>query len=85
MEVGFFNFLSCREVSRRVGQGRYDDAATPARLLFWIHFIYCRHCRRYRREIRVLARAARHWVQNMQSKNREDFEARLIQRLSRSA
>lgn len=84
MEVGFFNFLSCRETSRRISQGLYDEASAPVRILFWIHLIYCRYCRRYLRELRVLTRTARQWAQKIQPQDRRDFENLLIERLSKA-
>lgn len=45
-------FWSCRETSRLIAEGE------PS---FWarLHLLYCRHCRRFRRQIRLLGAVAR--------------------------
>lgn len=82
MEEGFFNALSCREASRRVAAGFDEDAGFLVRALLSVHFLICRHCRRYRRQMRFLGSAARLWAKGMTATDEiADMEQRLINRL----
>lgn len=82
MEIGLFNVLSCREASRRLAEGRWDEAPLAARALILLHLAYCRHCRRFRRELLLIARAARLWAGSLDPARLRLSEDRLIQRLS---
>lgn len=83
MEVGLYDFLSCREVSRRLAESALDDSAL-ARFLALVHLAYCRHCRRYKRELALLAKAAQRWTQRLMEPGRQTaLEERILERLSR--
>lgn len=51
--------LSCREVTRAVATGEWEEAAPGRRLQIRLHLLMCRHCRRYTAQIRAIGQAAR--------------------------
>lgn len=74
--------LTCREVSGMLGRGEFEEARGLRKALAWLHLLYCRHCRRYKRQLRLLAAAARLWAERLVEAPRlEAFEKRLIERL----
>ena len=74
--------MTCRDVSGMIGRGELEDARGLAKALAWLHLLVCRHCRRYRRQLRLLARAARLWRERLVEPSRlRAFEERLIARL----
>lgn len=76
------NFLSCRAVSRALAQGALEDASVLIRFLARLHLLYCRYCRKYLRQIRLLGRAARQWSSGLLDPAAEEaFKRRLIQTL----
>lgn len=81
--MGLIKILgSCRETSRRVAQGEFDDAAFIVKIFIFLHLLYCRFCRRYLRELRALARAAQHWAAGLDRPAAvEALERRLIDML----
>lgn len=74
----------CHEVSRRLASGELEDASSWTRLLSAVHLALCSHCRRFRNQLKLLRTAARLWAGGLLPADRAAFEARLIQRLSRS-
>lgn len=75
-------FWSCREVSRQISQGSLEESGVGMKLQIYLHLLYCRHCRRFLREMKILAQAARLWADNLLDPQRErDFEERLIRQL----
>ncbi len=51
--------LSCKEVARIVASGALDEYTWDGRLALRLHLLMCRHCRRYARQLRAIAVAAR--------------------------
>lgn len=84
MAGGLLNFLSCRQVSRLMAEGLFDEAPGYVRFLAWLHLLYCRHCRRFKRELALLARAAGAWSRGLvEPAALAALEARLIAGLSK--
>ena len=52
-------FWSCRDTARMIASGELEDGPVLARLLARLHLLGCSFCRRYLKELRVLAAAAR--------------------------
>ena len=50
--------LSCQEVTRAVSSGELEDAGWLRRLSARMHFLMCRHCRRYEGQIRAVGSMA---------------------------
>ena len=75
--------LSCRETALMISRGEYEEAVGWRRFLAWLHLLYCRHCRRYKRELAALAHAARLWAEGPIDPERQAaFEERLIRALA---
>ena len=51
--------LTCKEVARLVASEGLADAGWLRRLTARMHFLLCRHCRRYASQIRALGEMAR--------------------------
>ncbi len=51
--------LSCKEVARIVASGALDEYTGGRRFAVRLHLLMCRHCRRYARQLRAIAAAAR--------------------------
>jgi hypothetical protein len=74
----------CRDVSRLIAIGELDAAPWPVRLAARWHLLICDSCRRYRRQLILIAEAARTWADGLLRDGDEAaFEAKLIQRLSK--
>lgn len=81
---GLVRRFDCREVSRRVAEGALEDGSALGRLRIFAHFLVCSHCRRFVRELRLLAKAARQWSDRLLEPRRQaEREDRLIARLRR--
>jgi hypothetical protein len=50
--------LSCKEVSSAAARGEYAGAPALGRLRAGLHLLICRHCRRFRRQLGLLAQWA---------------------------
>ncbi len=50
--------LSCQQVARMVSSGALEDAGWLRRLSARMHFLMCRHCRRYEAQIRAVGTMA---------------------------
>ena len=50
--------LSCQQVARLVSSGVLEDAGVLRRLSARMHFLMCRHCRRYEAQIRAVGTMA---------------------------
>ena len=51
--------LRCREVARLLASEEWEGAGWRRRLVLELHLAMCRHCRRYREQLRELGRAVR--------------------------
>lgn len=78
-------FWSCRDTARMIASGELEDGPAVARWSARLHLLGCSFCRRYLKELRVLAEAARRRVDGLVDAARwEACEKRLIARLSGS-
>ncbi len=57
--AGVERMLSCKEVARILASGALDEYTWGRRLALRLHLLMCRHCRRYARQLRAIAAAAR--------------------------
>jgi predicted anti-sigma-YlaC factor YlaD len=55
-----FLTLSCRDVSRLVSEGQDRRLTMAEAVAVRLHSIYCSACRRFRQQLAVLRRTARH-------------------------
>ena len=51
--------LTCREAADRLADGTGDASSLAAAFRLRFHLLFCRHCRRYARQIRLLGAAIR--------------------------
>jgi hypothetical protein len=81
--AGLSLLWSCREVSRRLADGRYDDGPAVERWLARAHLLFvCGYCRRFLRQLRLLSRAAQDWTGALlDPASQADFEKRLLSKL----
>lgn len=77
--------MTCRQVATLVSSGRLADQPLRVRLGVWLHLSMCRHCRRFRRQLRILDRGVRALFLGFERDMPADLERRLTQRLSREA
>ncbi|MEO8522501.1 MAG: hypothetical protein ABI603_14125 [Acidobacteriota bacterium] len=56
-------------------------APWPQRLSAWLHLAICRHCRAFRRQLNVVARAARLMSHASEDEPPPTFESKIIDRL----
>ncbi len=83
MVQALLNVLTCRGTSRLAAEG-LDEARGLAALGARLHLLYCRQCRRYLRQLRLIAAAARAWAGGLVGDDeRKSAEGRMIERLTR--
>ena len=60
-DVGILRLLTCecREITRLVSAGFDRKLPLPHRWAVRLHLVYCTGCRRYKRQLRAIRRAAR--------------------------
>lgn len=51
--------LNCNEAAKLIAGDHLENASLSKRLSFWLHIFMCRHCRRYKKQMRLIGRAAR--------------------------
>ncbi len=66
---------SCQEVAYLVASDGLEHAGWPTRLLTRLHLLYCRHCRRYAKEVAMIGRMGR------EALSADPVDARTVQRL----
>jgi predicted anti-sigma-YlaC factor YlaD len=72
--------LSCREVTSLTASDRLAAAGFRQRLAVRVHLLMCRHCRRYARQLRAMARAARELARGTETTpGQAALEARLLE------
>jgi anti-sigma factor ChrR (cupin superfamily) len=76
--------MTCHDVSTLVATGGLIEAPLMRRLSVRVHLGMCDHCRTFRRQIEVIARAARAAGLTFERELSEDFEARVVKRLQPS-
>ena len=75
---------TCREVSRMVASDELASAGWRRRLAFRLHWLMCRHCRRYSRQIEAIGTAARQvlGVAEAHSGSRERLRSSILDKLA---
>ena len=73
--------MTCKEVSTLVSTERVNEAPPPRRMAVWLHLMMCRHCRRFRRQLLRLGRAARLNADDFEREPTPEFEDRILDRL----
>ena len=73
--------MTCHDVSTLVATGGLMEAPLIRRLSVRMHLAMCDHCRTFRRQIEVIARAARAAGLTFERELPEDFAARVVRRL----
>lgn len=68
--------LSCNEMMRLGASGELEEASWGTRFRVTMHLAMCRHCRRYARQLRMIADAARRIAADRVV--RPEFEERVI-------
>jgi hypothetical protein len=82
MEGGAVKFWSCREVSRMMASGEFDEGSLPRRVLARFHLLGCSYCRKFLRQMRFLHGVARTWsMQLLAPDEKKVFEDRLLKSL----
>jgi hypothetical protein len=76
--------LSCKEVTRLVASEALERETWARRVQVRLHLLYCVHCRRYVRELKLLARAARRSIEPMEPDRIETLSGRIRQTMSRN-
>ena len=74
-------FPSCAETARRLSLAQEQPLGAGERVGVWIHLCYCRFCRRYRRQLAFLRRAARAFRENLAKVSQEQLPADARQRI----
>lgn len=67
--------LRCNEVTRLVATDDIHRAPIGTRLMFRLHLMMCRHCRRYVRELRALGALARRQAAQLVGSDADDAAA----------
>ncbi len=70
--------LSCKEASALVSSGMDRKLPLMQRIGLWLHLIMCKHCRHYRKQLRIIRDIARQYEERWQRTSTPD-------RLSREA
>lgn len=73
---------SCQEVVRLISSDEVDALGIAGRLELRVHLLWCRHCRRYRRQIEALGRVARRAFTGREHADRA-LEVRILDALDR--
>ncbi len=69
---------TCREVAYLVASDGLEHAGWPTRLLTRLHLLFCRHCRRYAKEVAMIGRMGR------EALSADPVDAKTVQRLEGS-
>lgn len=73
--------MTCKAVSTLVSTGELARAPLRRRVAVWLHLAMCRHCRAFRRQLDMMARAAVIVAEAFEAEPSPDFERRTIDRL----
>jgi predicted anti-sigma-YlaC factor YlaD len=73
--------MTCKDVSTLLSSGALSDAPLSRRLAARLHLAMCRHCRAFRRQLNVVAGAARRTSAAFEAEPPEDFESDIVKRL----
>jgi hypothetical protein len=70
--------MTCKEVSTRL----LRDESEGVRLQLWMHLAFCRYCRAFRRQLRLMRQAARATASRFASEAGAEFVSRTVDRIS---
>jgi hypothetical protein len=73
--------MTCKEVSTLLSMGHVEEAPTAQRMAVQLHLMMCRHCRAFRRQLRVIGQVARLIAGNFEREPTSAFEDRILERL----
>jgi hypothetical protein len=73
--------ITCRDVSTLVSTGQLGDASIRRRLGVWLHLSMCQHCRRFRRQVRLLDLRVRRIVVGFERDAPADLADRVLRRV----
>jgi putative zinc finger protein len=73
--------MTCKEVSTLVSMGAVEAATAAQRVAVRLHLMMCRHCRTFRRQMRVIGRIAHVIAGDFEREPTSAFEGRIIDRL----
>ncbi len=73
--------LSCKEVARKIASDEFQGEGWRDRLAVRLHLLGCRHCRRYKAQLRSIGTAARNlWgLHSEDPPNLERLERRILE------
>lgn len=74
--------LSCKEVTRLVASEALERATWARRVQVRLHLLYCVHCRRYVRELTIVARAARRILEPVEPARIDALSSRIGQSIT---
>ncbi len=74
--------LNCCERTRMIASDELGEAGWVQKLGGWLHLLMCRHCRRYRAQLRALgAEARRSWgTESQDAETLEQLERKILER-----
>lgn len=76
------NPFNCRQVSMRVALGDLSEASWRERWIVRFHLVYCWFCRKYERQLGVIARAFEAGAKNaLAGRTSEALKKRLLETL----
>jgi hypothetical protein len=73
--------MTCKEVATLVSMGELDEAPPARHVAVRLHFMMCRHCRTFSRQLRIIGRAARSIADDVEREPTSTFESRILDRL----
>ena len=73
---------TCKEVSRAVASGTFEDGPWYRRFGCWLHLLMCPRCKRYHDEIEAIGEAARQEAVMPDADRLADIEAEVLRRLA---
>ncbi len=69
---------NCREVSYLIASDGLEHVGWPTRLQTRLHLLYCKHCRRYARQLAMIGRIGR------EALSADSVDPKTVQRLEES-
>ncbi len=73
--------MTCKEVSTLVSMGHVEEAPTAQRMAVQLHLMMCRHCRVFRRQLRLIGQLERLIAGDFEREPTSAFESRILERL----
>jgi hypothetical protein len=73
--------MICKEVSTLVSMDQVDEAPVARRMAVRLHLLMCRHCRAFRRQLRVIGAVSRLIAGDFEREPTAAFESRILDRL----